>query len=161
MSGPVEDIRLWPCLYEQHSLISLAQLTVALLSILAARAIAVPLSPAFPIPELEYVLNHSEASLLVSSPKFASKAQQVLAAELTSKPAHVELPKHTESADATREEVPLEDSAEPGQAGLMLYTSGTTNKPVRNMPSLLPLPLLLYSPHKSLLNLNLYLKTLF
>ncbi|PTB37834.1 hypothetical protein M441DRAFT_147518 [Trichoderma asperellum CBS 433.97] len=102
---------------------------VALLSILAARAIAVPLSPAFPIPELEYVLNHSEASLLVSSPKFASKAQQVLAAELTSKPAHVELPKHTESADATREEVPLEDSAEPGQAGLMLYTSGTTNKP--------------------------------
>ncbi|KAL7896966.1 acetyl-CoA synthetase-like protein [Trichoderma sp. TUCIM 5745] len=104
---------------------------VALLSVLAARAIAVPLSPAFPIPELEYVLNHSEASLLVSSPKFASKAQQVLAAELTSKPAHVELPKHTESADAaaTREEVPLEDSAEPGQAGLMLYTSGTTNKP--------------------------------
>ncbi|PNP48084.1 hypothetical protein TGAMA5MH_00741 [Trichoderma gamsii] len=103
---------------------------VALLSVLAARAIAVPLSPAFPIPELEYVLNHSEASLLVSSPKFASKAQQVLAAELTSKPAHVELPKHTESADAAaREEVPLEDSAEPGQAGLMLYTSGTTNKP--------------------------------
>ncbi|KAL7927199.1 acetyl-CoA synthetase-like protein [Trichoderma austrokoningii] len=103
---------------------------VALLSVLAARAIAVPLSPAFPIPELEYVLNHSEASLLVSSPKFASKAQQVLAAELTSKPAHLELPKHVESADATaREAVPLEDSAAPGQAGLMLYTSGTTNKP--------------------------------
>lgn len=134
MSGPVNDIRLWSCLYGQNSLISLGHLAVTLLSILAARAIAVPLSPAFPIPELEYVINHSEASLLVSSPKFASKAQQVLAAELTSKPAHVELPKHTESADATREEVPLEDSAEPGQAGLMLYTSGTTNKPVRNMP---------------------------
>ncbi|KAM0258496.1 hypothetical protein ACHAQJ_003835 [Trichoderma viride] len=102
---------------------------VTLLAILAARSIAVPLSPAFPIPELEYVLNHSEASLLVSSPKFASKAQQVLAADLTSKPTHVELPKHTESAVAAREDVPLEDNAEPGQAGLMLYTSGTTNKP--------------------------------
>lgn len=106
---------------------------VALLSILAARAIAVPLSPAFPVPELEYVLNHSEASLLVSSAKFASKAQQVLAAELASKPAHLELPKHAESADAAREEVPLEDGAEPGRAGLMLYTSGTTNKPVREL----------------------------
>lgn len=101
------------------------------MAILAARSIAVPLSPAFPIPELEYVLNHSEASLLVSSPKFASKAQQVLAADLTSKPSHVELPKHAESAAATGENVPLEDDANPGQAGLMLYTSGTTNKPVR------------------------------
>ncbi|KAH6608929.1 hypothetical protein Trco_002275 [Trichoderma cornu-damae] len=105
------------------------QLLVALLAILAARSIAVPLSPAFPVPELEYVLNHSEASLLVSSPKFASKAQQVLAADLASKPAHVELPKHAESAAAARERVPLEDGANPGAAGLMLYTSGTTNKP--------------------------------
>ncbi|KAL7793228.1 acetyl-CoA synthetase-like protein [Trichoderma ceciliae] len=102
---------------------------VALLAILAARSIAVPLSPAFPVPELEYVLNHSEVSLLVSSPKFASKAQQVLAADLASKPAHLELPKHTESAVAAREQVPFEDNARPGQAGLMLYTSGTTNKP--------------------------------
>ncbi|UKZ49406.1 hypothetical protein TrVGV298_003653 [Trichoderma virens] len=89
---------------------------------------------AFPIPELEYVLNHSEASLLVSSPKFASKAQQVLAADLTSKPSHVELPKHAESAAATGENVPLEDNANPGQAGLMLYTSGTTNKPASCSP---------------------------
>ncbi|KAL7939110.1 acetyl-CoA synthetase-like protein [Trichoderma chlorosporum] len=102
---------------------------VSLLAVLAARSIAVPLSPAFPVPELEYVLNHSEASLLVSSPKFASKAQQVLAAELTSKPSYVELPKHAESAAAAGENVALEDDANPGQAGLMLYTSGTTNKP--------------------------------
>ncbi|ETS06970.1 acetyl-CoA synthetase-like protein [Trichoderma reesei RUT C-30] len=102
---------------------------VTFLAILAARAIAVPLSPAFPIPELEYVVNHSEASLLVSSPKFASKAQQVLAADLTSKPTYVEIPKHIESAVADGEHVPLEDDLNPGQAGLMLYTSGTTNKP--------------------------------
>lgn len=90
-----------------------------------------PLSPAFPVPELEYVVNHSEASLLVSSPKFASKAQQVLGADLTSKPTYVEMPKHVESAVADGEHVPLEDELNPGQAGLMLYTSGTTNKPVR------------------------------
>ncbi|PTB65994.1 acetyl-CoA synthetase-like protein [Trichoderma citrinoviride] len=102
---------------------------VTFLAILAARAIAVPLSPAFPVPELEYVVNHSEASLLVSSPKFASKAQQLLAADLTSKPTYVEMPKHVESAVADGEHVPLEDDLNPGQAGLMLYTSGTTNKP--------------------------------
>ncbi|TFB02911.1 Acyl-CoA synthetase family member 3 [Trichoderma ghanense] len=102
---------------------------VTFLAILAARAIAVPLSPAFPIPELEYVVNHSEASLLVSSPRFASKAQQVLAADLTSKPTYVEIPKHSESAVAEGEHVPLEDELNAGQAGLMLYTSGTTNKP--------------------------------
>ncbi|KAL6877078.1 hypothetical protein J3F83DRAFT_712592 [Trichoderma novae-zelandiae] len=102
---------------------------VTLLAILAARSIAVPLSPAFPIPELEYVLNHSEASLLVSSPKFASKAQQLLAADLASRPSYVELPKHVESAVAEGEHVPLEADLNPGQAGLMLYTSGTTNKP--------------------------------
>lgn len=104
---------------------------VTLLAILASRAIAVPLSPAFPIPELEYVINHSEASLLVSSPKFAAKAQQVLAADLASKPVLVELPKHAGGAAA--EDVPLEAEANPGQAGLMLYTSGTTNKPVRRL----------------------------
>jgi acyl-CoA synthetase (AMP-forming)/AMP-acid ligase II len=122
-------------LYEKSSsLIShvLVIYAVTFLAILAARAIAVPLSPAFPIPELEYVVNHSEASLLVSSPKFASKAQQVLAADLTSKPTYVEIPKHIESAVADGEHVPLEDDLNPGQAGLMLYTSGTTNKPVRN-----------------------------
>ncbi|KAL7808464.1 hypothetical protein V8C44DRAFT_335584 [Trichoderma aethiopicum] len=39
------------------------------------------------------------------------------------------MPKHVESAVADGEHVPLEDELNPGQAGLMLYTSGTTNKP--------------------------------
>ncbi|KAL7821929.1 hypothetical protein V8C26DRAFT_391423 [Trichoderma gracile] len=39
------------------------------------------------------------------------------------------MPKHIESAVADGEHVPLEDDLNPGQAGLMLYTSGTTNKP--------------------------------
>lgn len=95
---------------------------------MAAKSIAVPLSPAFPASELQYILDQSEASLLVSSTKFASKAQQVLATELASKPAHLELGKHV--SGEPRQEVTLDDT-DPGAAGMMLYTSGTTNRPVR------------------------------
>lgn len=101
--------------------------TVTLLAAMAARSIAVPLSPAFPAPELQYILNQSEASLLVSSSKFASKAKEVLETELSIKPAHLELQKH--QGGGNHEKVELGD-ADPGEAGLMLYTSGTTNKPV-------------------------------
>ncbi|KAM0335468.1 hypothetical protein ACHAQA_000516 [Verticillium albo-atrum] len=99
---------------------------VTLLAALAARSIAVPLSPAFPAAELQYILNQSEASLLVSSAKFAAKARDVLATELASKPAQLELQKHV--GGAAHETVELEDS-NPGEAGMMLYTSGTTNRP--------------------------------
>lgn len=95
---------------------------------MAARSIAVPLSPAFPAPELQYILNQSEASLLVSSTKFAPKAKEVLATNLTPKLAHLELAKHM--GGGSHEEVVLGDS-DPGEAGMMLYTSGTTNRPVR------------------------------
>lgn len=97
---------------------------------MAARSIAVPLSPAFPAPELQYILNQSEASLLVSSTKFAAKAKEVLATDLTAKPAHLELQKHV--GGGSHEKVELGDS-NPGEAGMMLYTSGTTNRPVRQM----------------------------
>ncbi|KAJ4195810.1 hypothetical protein NW755_001973 [Fusarium falciforme] len=99
---------------------------VTLLAAMAARSIAVPLSPAFPAPELQYILNQSEASLLVSSAKFAAKAKEVLATDLTAKPAHLELQKHV--GGGTHEKVELGDS-NPGEAGMMLYTSGTTNRP--------------------------------
>ncbi|UPK99151.1 hypothetical protein LCI18_010086 [Fusarium solani-melongenae] len=99
---------------------------VTLLAAMAARSIAVPLSPAFPAPELQYILNQSEASLLVSSAKFAAKANEVLATDLTAKPAHLELPKHV--GGGSHEKVELGDS-NPGEAGMMLYTSGTTNRP--------------------------------
>ncbi|EFY99121.1 AMP-binding enzyme [Metarhizium robertsii] len=100
---------------------------VTLLAVLAARSIAVPMSPAFPAPELQYILDHSEAALLVSSPRFASKAAEVLATDLTTKPAHLELKKH--EGGGKGEIVPLEEGSDPAGAGLMLYTSGTTNRP--------------------------------
>ncbi|KAI9172235.1 Malonate--CoA ligase ACSF3 [Paramyrothecium foliicola] len=99
---------------------------VTLLAAMAARSIAVPLSPAFPASELQYILNQSEASLLVSSAKFGAKAQQVLGSQLTAPPAHVELAKH--QGGSSRDDVVL-DGSDPGGAGMMLYTSGTTNRP--------------------------------
>lgn len=101
---------------------------VTLLAILAARSIAVPLSPAFPAPELQYIMDHSEAMMLLSSAKFKLKAQDVMKTGLSSNPIRVELAKHL--GGSVHEEVTLEDS-DPGSAGMMLYTSGTTNRPVR------------------------------
>jgi malonyl-CoA/methylmalonyl-CoA synthetase len=96
---------------------------------MAARSIAVPLSPAFPALELQYILDQSEASLLVSSPKFGAKAQQLLATDLAARPAHLELPKHQGGGgEGARAGVDL-DGTDPGGAGMMLYTSGTTNRP--------------------------------
>ncbi|TQV96386.1 hypothetical protein V2A60_003203 [Cordyceps javanica] len=100
---------------------------VMFLAIMAARAIAVPLSPPFPAPELQYILDQSAASVLVASPRFASKAREVLATDLQQKPVFLELPKHTGGGGAN-EAVSLVDEDFSG-AGLMLYTSGTTNRP--------------------------------
>ncbi|EPE03435.1 2-succinylbenzoate- ligase [Ophiostoma piceae UAMH 11346] len=104
---------------------------VTLLAILAARAIAVPLSPSFPIPELQYIVDHSEALLAVSSPKFRAKVEELLAAELVKTPTHVPLQKHI--GGSPHEEVELEEKADTGKAGMMLYTSGTTNRPAMSL----------------------------
>lgn len=100
---------------------------VTLLAALACRSIAVPLSPAFPTPELQYVIDHSEASLLVSSTKFLTRADDVLSSGLAVIPKRLELGKHQGGAD--HEVVSLEGE-DAGEAGMMLYTSGTTNRPV-------------------------------
>ncbi|KAH6665275.1 long-chain-fatty-acid-CoA ligase [Plectosphaerella plurivora] len=99
---------------------------VTLLATIAARSIAVPLSPAFPAAELQYILDQSEASLLVNSAKFAAKARDVLSANLISRPAQLEIQKH--ASGSPHEKVMLEN-ADPGAAAMMLYTSGTTNRP--------------------------------
>jgi acyl-CoA synthetase (AMP-forming)/AMP-acid ligase II len=101
---------------------------VTLLAILAAKSIAVPLSPAFPAPELQYILNHSEALMLLSSAKFSSKAEDVLRTELDVQPTYLQLNKF--QGGGVLEKVTL-DKTGPGSAGMMLYTSGTTNRPVR------------------------------
>ncbi|KAK4147777.1 uncharacterized protein C8A04DRAFT_33890 [Dichotomopilus funicola] len=99
---------------------------VTFLAILAAKSIAVPLSPAFPAPEVQYILNHSEAIVLLSSAKFASKAEEVLRTELDVQPAYLRMNKF--EGQGAHENVTL-DKSDPGSAGMMLYTSGTTNRP--------------------------------
>ncbi|RYP02728.1 hypothetical protein DL764_005658 [Monosporascus ibericus] len=115
---------------------------VTFLAILAARAIALPLSPPFPAPELQYILSQSGASLLLHTPRYAEKTKEVLSTpspppsprqkpELKPPPTVLELPKHL-GADpgSSYETVSLSDDAGDAEgAGLMLYTSGTTDRP--------------------------------
>ncbi|CZT44645.1 related to malonyl CoA synthetase [Rhynchosporium secalis] len=100
--------------------------TVTLLSILGAHSIALPLSPAFPAIELQYILDQSQASMLLSSEKFGSKAEEVLKQDLEQKPKLVKLEKKWGGCASS--EVTLEGTAD-GKGGMMLYTSGTTNRP--------------------------------
>lgn len=65
--------------------------------------------------------------MLLSSAKFATKAKEVLRTELKEQPAHLELTKF--QGAGSHEKVTLEGE-DPGEAGMMLYTSGTTNRPV-------------------------------
>src|SRR4030081_2428787 len=100
---------------------------VTLLSILGTHSIAVPLSPAFPTQELKYIIDHSEAALLLASNKFATKAQEVLNAGLEKEPNLVMV--HKKMGDSCSTEVTLAEPSE-GQGGMMFYTSGTTSRPV-------------------------------
>ena len=101
---------------------------VTLLSILGSNAIAVPLSASFPASELRYILNNSQSSRLLSSLKFKSKAEEVVKEGLESScPLNVLETKEPESASSGT--VELQDKL--GDAGgMMLYTSGTTSRPV-------------------------------
>lgn len=100
---------------------------MTLLSILGAHSIALPLSPAFPAHELQYILDQSQASMLLSSAKFESKAQEVMKEGLELKPKHIQL--HKLIGGQGHEKVALEGPKD-GEGGMMLYTSGTTNRPV-------------------------------
>jgi acyl-CoA synthetase (AMP-forming)/AMP-acid ligase II len=101
-----------------------------LLSILGAHSIALPLSPAFPAHELQYIMDHSQASLLLSSKKFERKALEVMKENLQKIPKHIRLAK--KMGGAASERVTLEGPTD-GGAGMMLYTSGTTNRPASSI----------------------------
>ncbi|KAF2000701.1 acetyl-CoA synthetase-like protein [Amniculicola lignicola CBS 123094] len=99
---------------------------VTLLSILAAHAIAVPLSPTFPAQELRYILDQSESLMLLSSEKFQKQADDVLNEGMETSPINYKQEKIM--LGKTDDYVTLEDpTSEKG--GMMLYTSGTTNRP--------------------------------
>ncbi|KAF5990106.1 hypothetical protein FBULB1_253 [Fusarium bulbicola] len=101
---------------------------VTLLAILACNAIAVPLAPSFPAPELRYIINNSEALALISSVKYVSKAEEVLAEGLDSTPLFHQVD-GTPNISTVEEEVKLLDFSDEPRGGMMLFTSGTTARP--------------------------------
>ncbi|KAJ5531949.1 hypothetical protein N7494_008501 [Penicillium frequentans] len=99
---------------------------VTLLAIFASDAIALPLSPSFPVGELQYIMDNSQAKVLLATEKYADKASQVLKAGLELDPLF-DVRRKIE-VGAVAESVQL-DSREQTSSGMMLYTSGTTNRP--------------------------------
>jgi acyl-CoA synthetase (AMP-forming)/AMP-acid ligase II len=112
-----------------------------MLSIFASNAIALPLSPAFPTSELQYIMDNSSAKVLLATEKYAEKADQVLVSGLAREPVFDIRSKLTTGADpsesAQLELEPLseENKLDPTVSGMMLYTSGTTNRPVCQHPT--------------------------
>jgi len=103
---------------------------VTLLSIFACDNIAVPLSSGFPASELGYILENSEAVILISSTKFQEKAEEALnkgLEHLPRKPALNIVEKRRQGNG--RDEVQLVPLPM-NKGGMMLYTSGTTSRPV-------------------------------
>ncbi|KAH7078671.1 hypothetical protein BKA63DRAFT_437960 [Paraphoma chrysanthemicola] len=99
---------------------------VTLLSILAAHAIAVPLSPTFPAHELRYIIDQSESLMLLSSDKFQGYADDVLKEGMETKPINYKQEKIM--MGKTDDYVTLEEPTS-DKGGMMLYTSGTTSRP--------------------------------
>ncbi|VZH91950.1 unnamed protein product [Fusarium fujikuroi] len=86
------------------------------------------LAPSFPAPELRYIINNSEALVLVSSAKYVSKAEEVLADGLNTTPLFYQLD-GTRNVSTVEEEVKLRDLSDAPRGGMMLFTSGTTARP--------------------------------
>ena len=109
--------------------------TVTFLSILAHDAIALPLSPGFPAHELRYIVENSQAKIFLSTTNFQDKANKVLAEGLEHKPI-LKVCEKIEASAESAEKIKLEAMTE-NRGGFMLYTSGTTNRPVRSFCTML------------------------
>ena len=101
-----------------------------LLSILASDSIAVPLAASFPASEVKYILDNSTACMFLSSTKFENEKakkvfQQGFDQQIQQHIVHKKPPKEDPS-----QRVELVDLEKDSQGGLMLYTSGTTSRPV-------------------------------
>lgn len=101
---------------------------MTLLAVLASNAIAVPLAPSFPVPGLRYIIEKSEALVLISSSKFATKTAEVLGDGLTKPPLFYQLD-GTGHALTEDKGVTLCDFSDELSGGMMLFTSGTTARP--------------------------------
>jgi acyl-CoA synthetase (AMP-forming)/AMP-acid ligase II len=104
---------------------------VTILAVWALGGFAVPLCTTHPVNEMLYTATDSDASVLLATPLFESKINELREAleRCGHKPALYIVPSHT---PAKITEIPtLEPSpiADPTRHALMIYTSGTTGKP--------------------------------
>ncbi|KLJ08124.1 hypothetical protein EMPG_16413 [Blastomyces silverae] len=100
---------------------------VTLLSILACDGIALPLSPSFPAGELRYILDNSQTGLLLATEKYSKKARELVETDPENAPVLRILDKIESGAGPTAQ-LHFQDAADL-RGGMMLYTSGTTNRP--------------------------------
>ncbi|RDW87150.1 acyl-CoA synthetase [Aspergillus mulundensis] len=100
---------------------------VMLLSIVASDAIAVPLSTGFPIHELKYIMDNSQAGMLVATKRYEDIAQNIMDGGLDRQPILDVRSKITAGASGIGV-IELE-GLDGVNGGMMLYTSGTTNRP--------------------------------
>ncbi len=104
---------------------------VALLSIIASGAIAVPLAPTFPTTELQTILNDCSASMLLSSEYYHKKASEIVQVGVKKPPVLERLRLSTNPIGSSPTNMPILEAGHGiDTSGLMLYTSGTTGRPV-------------------------------
>lgn len=106
-------------------------MTVTLLSIFACDSIAIPLSSSFPASELRYIIENSEAVTLLSTGMFQQQAQEVLKEGISHLPTLNVIDKTLSGSG--QDEVQLVQLPTT-KGGMMLYTSGTTSRPVLPLP---------------------------
>jgi amino acid adenylation domain-containing protein len=96
-----------------------AELVVSIVAILKAGGAYVPLDPSYPASRLDFIINDSNAALVVTRSPHAALLGDV--------------PKVLLDADAdligARPATPLADAGDPAQAAYVIYTSGSTGKP--------------------------------
>lgn len=100
---------------------------VTLLALLASNARAVPLAPSLPPSELSYLLEHSEASALVSSAKYDALTLKVLKDGDGKQLRHVHIGKLLNGSTIC-DDISFDGHVDV-TGGIMLYTSGTTARP--------------------------------
>ena len=111
-------------LYRELSIIP-----VTLLSILAHDAVALPLPQGFPANELRFIVKNSQTAIILSTPKFEDKVNEVLRDGFDEQKPTLKVSRRIEIGAEEEGEINLDQDVE-GNGGFMLYTSGTTSRPV-------------------------------
>lgn len=105
-----------------------------LFSILASDAIAVPVLPGLPYPEVKYILDNADAKMLLLTEIGGEKVRKMTNWFISADDLIVDViggvPMRGHFEISQQVDFPDVQNA---KGGLMLYTSGTTNRPVRDL----------------------------